>query len=375
VTRRLDADVAVIGGGIIGLACANELATRGKRVVVLERDHAGSGAGHVAAGMLAPVSESEAEDPAFVELALNSCELYEDWVAAIESAAGLHCGYRKEGSLLLALHRDHEGELHRLMTMQQDLGLQSQPLSRNEVVAREPFVSPHVVGGLFAPDDRQVDPRRLTAALAASLTSRGGTILEGHAARLALQGGHVTGAGTEEVEVRSEAVLLAGGVWSGEVWPEAAGPLPLRPVKGQLLRLRGDPLIRHVVRTPDVYLVPREDGELVVGATSEEQGLDTSVTTWAVMDLLREAWRVLPGVGELAVVEMLAGLRPTLRDHMPAIGATGVEGLFVATGHYRHGIMLAPVTAKLVADAVEGATSELLRIFSPGRFAVEAAKG
>jgi glycine oxidase len=185
----------------------------------------------------------------------------------------------------------------------------------------------------------------------------------------------VTGAGTEAVEVRSEAVLLAGGVWSGEVWPEAAGPLPLRPVKGQLLRLRGNPLIRHVVRTPDVYLVPREDGELVVGATSEEQGFDTSVTTWAVMDLLREAWRVLPGVGELAVVEMLAGLRPTLRDHMPAIGATGVEGLFVATGHYRHGIMLAPVTAKLVADAVEGATSELLRIFSPGRFAVEAAKG
>jgi glycine oxidase len=375
VTRRLDADVAVIGGGIIGLACANELATRGKHVVVLERDRAGSGAGYVAAGMLAPVSESEAEDPAFVELALNSCGLYEDWVAAIESAAGLHCGYRKEGSLLLALHRDHEEELHRLMAMQRDLGLQSQPLSRDEVVAREPFVSPRVVGGLFAPDDRQVDPRRLTAALAASLTSRGGTILDGHAAKPALQGGHVTGAGTEEVEVRSEAVLLAGGVWSGEVWPEAAGPLPLRPVKGQLLRLRGDPLIRHVVRTPDVYLVPREDGELVVGATSEEQGLDTSVTTWAVMDLLREAWRVLPGVGELAVVEMLAGLRPTLRDHMPAIGATGVEGLFVATGHYRHGIMLAPVTAKLVADAVEGATSELLRIFSPGRFAVEAAKG
>ena len=378
MTLRLDADVVVIGGGIVGLACADELSSRGKQVVVLEREYAGAGAGNVAAGMLAPVSESEAEEPAFVELALASCNIYESWVKGIEADSGLRCGYRTEGSLLLALHRDHEEELERLAAIQRSLGLASQPITRDEAIEKEPYVSPRVVGGLFAPNDRQVDPRRLTQALAASLTARGGTILEGQKAKPLLAGGCAVGAVTLEAEVRAECVLLAGGVWSGAVWPEEAGSLPLRPVKGQLLRLRGrspEGLIRHVVRTPDVYLVPREDGELLIGATSEEQGFDTNVTVWAVMDLLREAWRVLPGIAELTVSEMQAGLRPTLRDHLPAIGATRVEGLYVATGHYRHGVMLAPITARLLADAIDGAAPEMLRAFDPQRFAVEAKAG
>jgi glycine oxidase len=378
VTRRLDADVVVIGGGIVGLACADELSARGKRVVVLERERAGAGAGKVAAGMLAPVSESEAEEPAFVELALASCDMYEAWIQGIEAGSGLRCGYRREGSLLLALHRDHQEELERLAAMQRRLGLASQSFTRDEVIEKEPYVSPRVVGGLFAPNDRQVDPRRLARALAASLTARGATILEGHTARPLLDGARAAGAATDEAEVRAERVLLAGGVWSGAVWPEEAGLLPLRPVKGQLLRLRGpspEGLIRHVVRTPDVYLVPREDGELLIGATSEEQGYDTSVTVWAVMDLLREAWRVLPGIAELMISEMQAGLRPTLRDHLPAIGATRVQGLFVATGHYRHGVMLAPITARLLADAMDGTGSEMQRAFDPQRFAVEARSG
>ena len=133
-----------------------------------------------------------------------------------------------------------------------------------------------------------------------------------------------------------------------------ASRLPIRPVKGQILRLRGPQLVRHVLRTPDVYLVPREDGELVVGATTEEQGFDTTITTWAVMDLLRDAWRILPGISELELAETSAGLRPALRDHLPAIGPTAVEGLFVATGHYRHGVLLSPITAKLLAGAMDG---------------------
>ena len=140
----------------------------------------------------------------------------------------------------------------------------------------------------------------------------------------------------------------------------------MRPVKGQILRLRGEPLLNHVLRTPDVYLVPREDGELVVGATTEEQGFDISVKTWAVMDLLREAWRVLPGVAELEMAEAIAGLRPALRDHQPAIGHTSVDGLLVATGHYRHGIVLAPVTAKLLAGVIDG-TATVPAAFDPQR--------
>jgi glycine oxidase len=165
------------------------------------------------------------------------------------------------------------------------------------------------------------------------------------------------GAATEAHEVRAEVTVVCGGAWSAEVWPQAAGALPMRPVKGQILRLRGGPLLNHVLRTPDVYLVPRDDGELVVGATTEEQGFDTRVTTWAVMDLLREAWRVLPGVAELEMSEAIAGLRPALRDHQPAIGRTPVDGLLVATGHYRHGIVLAPVTARLLAGVIDGTTT------------------
>ncbi len=153
-----------------------------------------------------------------------------------------------------------------------------------------------------------------------------------------------------------------------------AGILPMRPVKGQILRLRGPQLINHVLRTPDVYLVPRTDGELVVGATSEEQGFDTTITTWAVMDLLRDAWRILPGIAELELAETSAGLRPALRDHLPAIGATSVPGLFVATGHYRHGVLLSPVTAKLLADVLDGAGS-VPEAFDPLRLQAPATTG
>ena len=145
------------------------------------------------------------------------------------------------------------------------------------------------------------------------------------------------------------------------------------PSKARSCRLRGPGLARHVLRTPDVYLVPREEGELVVGATSEEQGFDTTITAWAVMDLLREAWRLLPGIAELELAETSAGLRPALRDNLPAIGATAVEGLFLATGHYRHGFLLAPITAKLLADAIGGASPDLARPFNPMRLQLDPA--
>jgi glycine oxidase len=409
MSQRYDADVAVIGGGVIGLSCAYELVCRGKRVVVLERDRPGSGAGAVAAGMLAPVSEVETEEPAFVDLALESCGLYPQWVQRIEADAGLECGYRAEGSLLLALHRDHEVELERLMRTQRSMGLQSDLVSRNEALEKEPYVSTRIVGGLFVAGDHQVNPRRLTRALAAAIRARGGTILEGEAASPVYEGGHAIGATTTSAEVRAEVTVIAAGAWSGDVWPTTpppnpfptggegkpsietgvstsmsssaggtpqpdAGPLPMRPVKGQILRLRGPVLVNHVVRTPDVYLVPRTDGELVVGATSEEQGFDTTITTWAVMDLLRDAWRVLPGVAELELAETSVGHRPALRDHMPAIGATSVPGLFVATGHYRHGVMLSAVTAKLLADVLDGSGS-VPSAFDPMRLRASAPSG
>src|SRR5690606_20751794 len=197
----------------------------------------------------------------------------------------------------------------------------SELVTREQALEKEPYISPRVISGLFVPGDHQVNPRRLTKALAAAIEARGGTIVAGEAGTPAFEGGVAKGARTSSVDVQAETVVVAGGSWSAEVWPEAAGPLPLRPVKGQILRLRGPQLINHVLRTPDIYLVPRDDGELVVGATSEEQGFDDKITTWAVMDLLRDAWRILPGVSELELAEMSVGHRPALRDHVPAIGA------------------------------------------------------
>ncbi len=226
MTQRFDADVVVLGGGVIGLACAYELLFRGKRVVVLERERVGSGAGAVAAGMLAPVSEVETEEPAFVDLALESCGLYPEWIQRIEADSDLRCGYREEGSLLLALHRDHEVELERLMATQRRMGLQSELVTRDEALEKEPYVAPRVVSGLFVPGDRQVNPRRLTQALAAAIRARGGTIIEGESASPVYEGGIAVGAMTSSVEVRSETVLIAAGAWSGEVWPTTPPPAP-----------------------------------------------------------------------------------------------------------------------------------------------------
>jgi glycine oxidase len=357
MTRVVETDVVIIGGGIIGLACAYELLRHGRRVIVLERDTAGSGAGHVAAGMLAPISEADTEEQAFIDLALESCAIYPEWVRDVETDSGVACGYRDEGSLMIALHRDHEAELERLASIQQRMGLEARLMSREQALEAEPYLSPRVVSGLFVPNDRQVNPRRLTNALAAAVNRLGGQIFEGEAAYPVVAGGAATGASTATLEVHSEAVVIAAGAWSAEAWPAQAGVLPIRPVKGQILRLHGEPVIDHIVRTPDVYLVPRTDGELVVGATMEEQGFDNRVTTWAVMDLLREAWRLVPGIAELEMTEASVGFRPALRDNLPAIGRTSVDGLFVATGHYRHGIVLSPITARVLAGLIDGSGS------------------
>lgn len=372
--RQLDADVAIIGGGIIGLACAYELAGGGLKVVVLERDKAGAGAGYVAAGMLAPASEAESEDASLVELAIESCRRYPAWLASIEAASGLSCDYRKEGSLMVALNRDHQEELERLAGIQRSLGLDPELISREAVLEREPYLSPRVTGGLSVESDRQVNPRTLTRALAAAVQSRGGTLIEGVSASPIVEEGRSVGVRAdppEETEVSAPVVVVAAGAWSQEVWPEQAGTLPLRPVKGQILRLKGPQLLQCVVRSPDVYLVPRLDGELVVGASMEEQGFDPAATAGWVMNLLREGWRLLPGIAEMELAEIGVGFRPALRDNLPAIGPTSLPGLFVATGHYRHGIMLAPITGMLLAQTIrDGRLPDLLRPFDPTRLGV-----
>ncbi|MEO6044119.1 MAG: glycine oxidase ThiO [Tepidiformaceae bacterium] len=371
-------DLVVIGGGMVGLSVAYEAASRGLKVAVVERDRVAGGAGHAAAGMLAPASEAEACDQALTDFALDSCGRYPEFVARLERDSGLGCGYRKEGSLLVALNRDHAEEFDRLAAFQRRFGLHVELLSAAEVLDREPAVSSKAVGGLFAPDDRQVDPRRLQRALVAGIRRVGGTIVQ-HARVTSVDtaGDRVTGVtfmrAGEQHAFAAGSIVLAAGAWIAGLPVAAARSLPMRPIKGQILRLHGRPLVSHVLRTPEVYIVPRESGELVVGATAEDMGFDERRTAGAAFELLRESFRLLPGIAELDVSEHTVGFRPALRDALPAIGPIGPRGLFAATGHYRHGVMLSPATAMLLIDwIVSGTVSPLLVPFEPSRFAQSA---
>lgn len=378
--------VVIVGAGVIGLSLAFELAKRKVRVLVIERDGVGAGATGVAAGMLAPSSEAEYESLDLARFALDSLARYPEFVQAIERTSGLTCGYRQDGTLLVAPTRDDEEELGRLRRFQERLGLPASWLGPQEIRELEPHVSPRVARALFAPRDHQVDPRALVTALERAVTMLAGRVVVNARAtgfdtqrgRLsAVTGVRVRGGGeadhsgkilNEPFAVRCDAAVLAAGAWSsqGVVWP--ASPLSVRPVKGQLVRLRGAELLRHVVRAPQVYLVPRGGGELVVGATMEEQGFDPTPTAGAVMDLLWNARLIVPEVYEMQLAEIDVGFRPATRDHLPVIGETDVPGLYAATGHFRHGVLLAPATAGMLAELiVDGRLEQTLLPFRPER--------
>ena len=368
-----ETDVVIIGAGIVGLGIAFALRQRGRQVLVLERDHVGAGATWAAAGMLAPVSEAQAEEPALVDLALESHGGYEEFVGAIEEASGMGCGLRREGTVIVALGRDHDEELDHLLEAQRRRGLTSRRLTADQVFELEPHLSGWVTSGLLAAEDRQVDSRLLVRALARAFTKSGGALVEGvsveavetEGGRLRRVNGKLNG---RQLSVGCDVAVVAAGAWSSTSLESPASGYGIRPVKGQTIRLRGPRLLSHVLRTPDVYVLGREGGELVVGATMEEQGFDETPTAGPVMDLLRRAWHGLPGIYDCEFAEVSVGLRPAASDHLPVMGETEVAGVFAATGHYRHGILLAPATARMMADLiVDGRESTLMAPFRPDR--------
>jgi glycine oxidase len=349
-------DAVIVGGGVIGLSCAWRAALRGATVAVVERSHPPAGATRVAAGMLAPVGELAFGEPELLKMTLAAAELYPDFVAEIEGASGMPTGYRREGALHVALDRDEAAELRRVHDLQRSLGLGAEWLPPRRCRELEPGLTPSFNGGVHAPDEASVDPRGLTAALLAALEAEGVELLSGTGVEGALLGGErIVGVRTDGGdELRAAAVVLAAGAWSGQArWlPEPARP-PVRPVKGQILELRardGAAPCRRIVASERVYLVPRGDGRLIVGATVEEQGFDTAVTAAGVHELLREAYRLLPEVAEMELVEAAAGLRPGTPDNLPLVRESGIDGLLWATGHYRNGILLAPLAANAVVD-------------------------
>jgi glycine oxidase len=370
----LSADVLVIGGGVIGLATAWRAAQRGLQVIVADPAPA-SGATHAAAGMLTPVAEAAYAERELFGLGSESLARYPAFTAELTRLTGLPTGFRQTGTLQVAYDSDDLEVLAEAHRLQESFGRPARRLTARECREAEPMLDPSVRGGLLAADDGSVDPRLLAAALLAAAQQAGVRLIGQRAEEISTAGAgpdhRVTGARLADgSDVRAPQVVLAAGWQSGTIGGLPAGAVPpVRPVKGQILRLRpvrparaeptGQPpallarTVRGVVRGSSVYLVPREDGELVIGATQEELGADTAVTAGGVWALLRDARLIVPGITELELAEAVAGLRPGTPDNAPVIGPGSLTGLALATGHFRGGILLAPVTADVMAEYLQ----------------------
>lgn len=383
--KEPEADVVVIGGGVIGLSIGWRAAQRGLRVVIADPAPA-QGATHAAAGMLTPIAEAAYAERDIFGLGQDSLRRYPGFVADVAAASGMPTGFRQCGTLQVAYDSDDLAALAEMQLLQESLGVHLQQLTARECRDAEPVLDPAVRGGLLASDDGSVDPRLLAAALLRAVEGAGTQIVRQPVTEVLSAAGRACGVRLADTSVIAAPwVVLAAGWQSGRIagLPDGAAP-PVRPVKGQIMRLRttasmaaaGIPAgllrrtVRGIVRGATVYLVPRDSGELVVGATQEELGPDTSVTAGAMWELLRDARTLVPGISELELVDVVAGLRPGTPDNAPIIGPSALPGLVLATGHFRSGVLLAPVTADTVASfLVSGEPDPLWRAFRTGRFA------
>jgi glycine oxidase len=365
-------DVAVVGGGPIGLACAWRAAQRGLRTVVISDGE--PGAWHVAAGMLAPVAEVDFGEQPHLRLGMESGRRFAAFVAELAEASGRDPGLRTVGTLVVARDADEAAALDRLATFRRSLELPVERLRPSEARRVEPALAPTVRLALDIPGDHSIDPRKLVPALAEGVRRAGGEVRRGRAVRLLTREGRATGVELDDgTRIEAGQVVLAAGVHTAGLDAQ----VPVRPVKGQVLRLkdpRGPGLVERAIRGEQAYLVPRGDGRYVLGATQEERGFDTSPTAGGVYELLRDMSEVVPGVFELDIEELIAGLRPATPDNLPAIGPGAVDGLVWATGHFRNGILLTPVTAELVVAALTGEPlPDWAAVADPLRFAEVAA--
>lgn len=385
-------DVVIVGGGLIGLATAWRAAQRGLGVAVADPSP-GSGTAHVAAGMIAPVSEATHTEEPLLRLGYASAQRYASFVEDLQECSGDQVGYRTEGTLKVAFNTDDLAVLEDVREFQTSLGMRAERLSSRECRRLEPMLAPGIRGGVLSADDHSVEPRSLGRALLTAAERSGVLIYRQRATGLLLENGATTDPPTTDgravgvrlqdgTDLAAAQVVLAAGCGSAQLdgLPPDVVP-PVRPVKGQVLRLwTRHPFItrnvRGIVRGHPVYAVPRGDGEIVLGATTEELGYDTRVTAGGVWELLRDGHDLLPGITELELTETGVGLRPGSPDNAPLLGRTGLTGLLVATGHYRNGVLLTPVTADAMAELLAtGKTPEIAAAFSPDRFAAREVEG
>lgn len=351
---RAAPEVVIVGGGVVGCAIAFRLARDGCRVVLVERDAPGGGASGAAAGMIAPQAEAGAGSP-LLDLGLRSRDIYPDWVEEIRALSGRDPGYRAAGLVVAALTEAEAEELAERRRWQSARGLRAEPVDRTAIVARFGEVGEEIREGMHLPDEAVVNPRRLVAGLAAGAERAGAEIRTGQGVRdIVVRSGCVRGVRIGEDRLAADLVILAAGCWTPRLARQVPDLPPVEPVRGQLVELvAGKAAPGCVLYTSAGYVVPRGE-HVVVGSTSERAGFDDRPTAAGVEQLLSVASRLLPRLATAPFVSAWAGLRPDSPDGLPTIGFSEVPGLLIATGHYRNGILLAPVTAELVADLVAG---------------------
>lgn len=367
-----NADVIIIGGGIIGLASARELVSRGFHVTVIDRGEFGQEASFAAAGLLVPHTESTGS-AALDTFCIASNDLYPEFVAGLKDETGIDSELRNEGTLLVAINeKDHE-EIEERSKHYRATGVEFQSLSREEVLKLEPAINPSVRGGLRIPADRQVDNRKLVGALNRALEIRG-IDLRAHATveEIACDKSGAWRVRTRDGVLETANVVLAAGAWSATLSSACIGQIPVVPVRGQIVCLQAEPgRLIHCIISSNCYLVPRLDGRVLIGSTMEHVGFDKTVTSSGMHGLLEAAFAVAPRLRDSAFREAWAGLRPDTPDHLPIIGAGPAAGLITATGHFRNGILLAPATARVVGQLAAGESPFInvnVEAFHPNRF-------
>ena len=376
---RSNKRVIIVGGGVIGLGIGWQLAKAGCAVSIYERDQAGRAASWAAAGMLAPHAEVHFEERALLKLGVQSCRMYPEWVVELETDSQMSVGYRAEGTLIVGVDRDDARELEHLYESQQLLDLKVEWITGTEAREMEPLLSPKITAAIWSRDDHQVDNRAMVNALIEAYRRAGGLLHENTPVeKIEVVNGKAEGIWVKGNLEEADVIVLSAGCWSSDIdgLPKAVQP-PVRPVKGQMLALQMEEgiVLQKVIRAPrakyptDVYLVPKDDGRLVIGATNEEMAFDTRLTAGGLFELLRGTWEAVPGIYDLPVLETWTGLRPGSRDNAPILGETSVENLIMATGHYRNGILLTPVTAREIASLIlTGEDSETIAPFQLSRF-------
>ncbi|HEY0728043.1 MAG TPA: glycine oxidase ThiO [Pyrinomonadaceae bacterium] len=364
------AEVVIVGGGVIGLTIARALAQRGVRdVCLVERAALGAEASFAAGGILAPQAEANARDE-FFELASRSRELYKDFAAALREETGVDVELDSTGTLYVALSERDVDEIEKRYEWQSKAGLVVEKLTAAEARELEPCVAETVEGALRFPRDVQVENRRLLNALVNSVDKlKVHVATETNVESIAIERGRVLGVQTSRGFVSCQTVVVAAGSWSSTI--DNAHTPKIEPVRGQMICFDAKPqLTRHIIYSPRGYLVPRHDGRLLAGSTSENAGFTKQVTAGGVSHILANAHEISPQISNLPITDTWSGLRPRAADGLPVLGPCDeIDGLFYATGHYRNGILLAPVTGELIAEAVvAGRISPLLAAFSPNRF-------